>query len=203
MNVSQDEARETLDQIEDVRQRTKKMVACAGGDICFIVWGVIWFIGFLSTHLFGYARITWSGIAIGSIWLVLVATGIVVSIIVEKRRAAVKSTIGKRVGVFWWLLYAYVYLWIGLLFPFIEVHGHAESVMFWNRFGAIAATVPMFAYVVTGLWLEHFMVWLGLAVTALTILGLFLLQPYFYIWMAVVGGGTLAGTGLFIRNRWK
>jgi hypothetical protein len=61
----------------------------------------------------------------------------------------------------------------------------------------------MFAYVVTGLWLEHFMVWLGLVVTALTVIGLFLLPSYFYIWMAVVGGGTLAGTGLFIRNRWK
>ncbi|MCK5557648.1 MAG: hypothetical protein KAJ01_04685 [Candidatus Hydrogenedentes bacterium] len=203
MNVSRDEARETLSQIEDVRQRTKKMVAYAGGDICFIVWGVIWFVGFLSTHFLGYSRIMWSGIAIGSIWFVLVATGIIISIIVEKRRAAVKSTIGKRIGVFWWLLYAYVYLWIGLLFPFIEVQGRAESVMFWNHFGAIAATIPMFAYVVMGLWLEHFMVWLGLAVTALTILGLFLLQPYFYIWMAVVGGGTLAGTGLFIRNRWK
>ena len=203
MNVSRDEARETLSQIEDVRQRTKKMVAYAGGDICFIVWGVIWFVGFLSTHFLGYSRIMWSGIAIGSIWFVLVATGIIISIIVEKRRAAVKSTIGKRIGVFWWLLYAYVYLWIGLLFPFIEVQGRAESVMFWNHFGAIAATIPMFAYVVMGLWLEHFMVWLGLAVTALTILGLFLVQPYFYIWMAVVGGGTLAGTGLFIRNRWK
>jgi hypothetical protein len=199
MNVSQDEARETLGQIEDVRQRTKKMVAYAGGDICFVVWGVIWFIGFLSTHFLGYSRAAWSGTA----WLILVAAGIVVSIIVEKRRAPVKSTVGKRIGVFWWLLYAYVFLWISLLSPFIEVQGHAESVMFWNRMGAIAATVPMFAYVVAGLWLEHFMVWLGLAVTALTIFGLFVLQPYFYIWMAVVGGGTLAGTGLFIRNRWK
>jgi hypothetical protein len=201
MNVSRDEAQATLSQIEDVRQRTKKMVAYAGGDICFIVWGVIWFIGFLSTHFLGYRGTT--GLTIGSIWLVLVAIGIVVSIIVEKRRAAVKSTIGKRIGVFWWLLYVYVYLWIGLLFPFIEVQGRAESVMFWNRIGAIAATVPMFAYVVTGLWLEHFMVWLGLVVTALTVIGLFLLPSYFYIWMAVVGGGTLAGTGLFIRNRWK
>jgi hypothetical protein len=71
------------------------------------------------------------------------------------------------------------------------------------HFGAIQATIPMFAYVVMGLWLDHFILWIGLAVTALTLVGLFFLQPYFWLWMAVTGGGMLLGTGLYIRYQWK
>jgi hypothetical protein len=69
--------------------------------------------------------------------------------------------------------------------------------------GAIGATVPMFAYVVMGLWLDHFMIWIGLAITGLTVLGLFLAPAWFWIWMAVMGGGSLVSTGFLIRNRWR
>jgi hypothetical protein len=47
------------------------------------------------------------------------------------------------------------------------------------------------------------MIWIGLAVTGLAVLGLFLVPNWFWIWMAVMGGGTLVGTGLLVRNRWR
>lgn len=195
MDVSKEEAQKSLGQIQDTVQRTKKMVAYAGVDTIFIVWGVIWVLGYLSTHFLPLLCL-W-------IWLVLVAAGFIISVIVGRRSMPVRSPAGKRIAWFWLLLFFYVSLWIALLFPFIKVRGHEQSQMFWRHMGAILATVPMFAYVVMGLWLAHFMIWIGLAVTALTFLGLFVIQPYFWLWMAAAGGGTLIGTGLFIRNRWR
>lgn len=195
MDMSPSEARESLNQIKDTVERTRRMVAYGGGDVLFVVWGVIWVLGYLSSHFLPLVT-QW-------IWLALVPTGIVISVIVGKRDMPVKSALDKRITWFWWLLFGYVGLWIALLSPFIKVQGADESQMFWHHYGALVATVPMFAYVVTGLWLDHFMIWIGLAVTVLTVLGLFLLQPYFFLWMAITGGGTLIGTGLVIRKRWR
>ena len=195
MDVSKEEAQKSLGQIQDTVQRTKKMLAYAGGDTLFIVWGVIWGLGYLGTH-FLPLLCQW-------IWLVLVAAGFIISVIVGRRGMPVRSSAGKNIAWFWLLLYLYLSLWIALLFPFIKVRGHEQSQMFWRHMSAILATAPMFAYVVMGLWLARFMIWIGLAVTALTLLGLFVIQPYFWLWMAAAGGGTLIGTGLFIRNRWR
>jgi len=45
-------------------------------------------------------------------------------------------------------------------------------------------------------------VWWGLAITALALIGYFLLPGIFYLWMAVLGGGGMIALGLYIRNRW-
>jgi len=203
MEISASEAQESLTQVQDAAERTRKMVAYAGGDVLFVVWGVIWVVGFVRTHFLGLGFHSPRTLAAHWIWTGLIAAGIVITIIVSRRHTPVQSPVGKRIGWFWWLLYAYVCLWTGLLWPFIKVQGADEWQLFWKHYGAIGATVPMFAYVVVGLWLDHFMIWIGLAVTALAVLGLFLLQPYFWLWMAVTGGGTLMATGLLIRNRWR
>jgi hypothetical protein len=204
MEITASEAQESLEQVQDAAERTKKMVAYAGGDTLFIVWGAIWVVGFAATHFLGGLGFhSLRTLAAHSIWSVLIAAGIVISIIVSKRRAPVQSAAGPRIGWFWWLLYGYMCLWVGLLWPFVKVQGAEEWQVFGKHLGAISATVPMFAYVVVGLWLDHFMLWLGLAVTALAVVGLFLIQPYFWLWMAGMGGGTLIATGLLIRNRWR
>ncbi len=202
MDISREEAQASLSQVQDVVERTKKMIAYGGGDVLFVIWGVIWVMGYLGTHFLSSAGMPWARM-IHWLWIVLVLSGIIISVIVGRRNMSVKSPVGKRLGLFWFLLYAYVNIGIVLMSPFIKVQGAEESAMFWVRYGAIAAIVPMFAYVVMGLWLDNFMVWIGLGVTALTVFGVYLLQPYFYVWMAVTGGGTLIGTGFFIRKRWR
>jgi hypothetical protein len=213
MEISSQEAGESLAQAEDAAARTRKLLACRGTDALFVIWGVVWFLGFLGTEfaprlLLALTRggevrgetVAWT---VNGLWLALIALGGAVSVVVWKRRSPTKKGGGARFGWFWVLLYVYVNVWILLIWPFIKVEGAAESVRFWRHMSAICATVPMFAYVVMGLWLDHFIIWIGLAVTALTLLGLFLVPDWFWIWMAVVGGGTLAGTGLLVRNRWR
>jgi len=212
MEISSEEARESLAQAQDAAARTRKLLACRGADALFVVWGLVWFLGYLGTEFAprllaltkgGEVRgetVFWT---VNGLWLALIALGTAVSAAVWKRRSPTKTDGGARFGWFWLLLYVYVNFWIFLLWPFIKVEGPVESVRFWRHMGAIGATVPMFAYVVMGLWLDHFMIWIGLAITGLTVLGLFLVPAWFWIWMAVMGGGSLVSTGFLIRNRWR
>jgi hypothetical protein len=213
MEISPAEAQESLVQAQDAAERTRKLLACRGADALFVIWGVVWFLGYMGMEfgprlILALARggevrgatFAWT---MNGLWLTLIALGIAVSLVVWKRRSPTKTRGGARVGWFWLLLYVYVDIWIFLLWPFIKVEGAEESVRFWRHVSAIGATVPMFAYVMMGLWLDHFMIWIGLAVTGLAVLGLFLVPNWFWIWMAVMGGGTLVGTGLLVRNRWR
>lgn len=209
MNIGPKEAKEMLQGVDDVTSRTKKMIAFSGGDTIFIVWGIIWFIGGLGTH-FMPALTTGHpqqnaliGILTGSLWTVLVAAGMLLSYRVGKTAMPTRSPLGKSMGLMWFLLYVFVNIWIGLLMPFIRIEGPEQSHLFWTHLGAIAATVPLFAYVVFGLFADRYMVWVGLAMTALMIAGVYLLEPWFYLWMAFVGGGGLAGTGVLVRKLWK
>lgn len=209
MEIKPNEAKEMLEGIDQVTSRAKKMIAYGGGDILFIIWGICWFLGGIGTHVMpvltaGHPQQDLLiGILTGSLWCVLVAAGILISYRVGRSRAPTRSPWGKTIGLVWLFLYLFVNLWIALLMPFIKIEGHAQSQQFWAHFGAIAATVPMFAYVLMGLFFDRYMLWIGLGMTALMALGVYLLEPYFYLWMAIVGGGGLAGTGLMIRNRWK
>lgn len=205
MNIGPEEAKEMLQGVNDITSRAKKMIAFGGGDILFVIWGIIWFIGGLGTYFMPMVtqRDALTGILIGTMWMILVAIGIVASYRVGRNNAPTRSPWGKSIGLMWWFLYLFVDMWLSLLFPFIKIQGQHESHMFWTHMGAIAATVPMFAYVLFGLFFDRYMVWIGLGMTALMMLGVYMLEPYFYIWMAVVGGGGLVATGLLIRNRWK
>lgn len=209
MNIGPEEAKEMLQGVDEVTSRTKKMVAYGGGDIIFIIWGIVWFLGGLGTHFMptltaGHPQQNaLIGILTGSLWTVLVVSGMLLSYRVGKTAAPTRSPWGKSIGSMWFLLYLFVNIWIGLLMPFIRIEGQEQSHLFWTHMGAIAATVPLFAYVVFGLFFDRYMVWVGLGMTALMMLGVYAFEPHFYLWMAFVGGGGLAGTGLMVRKLWK
>jgi len=195
MEVTPEEAKESLAEIEKVAARTRKMVAYGGGDVLFIVWGVIWILGSMGDEFF-LEKCGW-------IWLGLVGTGVAVTGLVAKFKSPVSSPTDRRLGFFWLFMFLYIGLWLWMLIPFVKIRSMEEGIAFSKHFGGIMFTAPMFGWVVMGLWLDRFMVWLGLAVTGLVVIGLILLEPYFWYWMAAAGGGTLIGTGLFIRKRWR
>jgi len=171
------------------------MIAYRGGDVLFVVWGIIWAIGFTISQ-FAPRESQWA-------WLGLTSLGIVLTLVVLRGSAPVKSAgtdrLARRIGIMWGLLAVYVDLWLAPLWPFLNPNGIA----FWRHFTAVISTAPMLAYVVMGLWLDNCMVWLGLGITALTVIGLLLLPGGFFLWMAAMGGGTLIATGLIIRRRWR
>lgn len=71
---------------------------------------------------------------------------------------------------------------------------------------AFICTVIMFTYVVSGLYETgaKFMLWLGLAGTAITLIGFYIIPASYYcLWMAPAFGGALFGTGLYLKLMWR
>ncbi len=184
MDVSKQTAEDLLDQVQQVTARTRKSIAASSASTLLILWGVIWILGFLSTQF-------WPKYA-GWAWLVLDGVGIAATLIIARSKTPVKSSMDRRISLFWLFLIIYGNIWLALLWPW---NG--------NQIVAFGCTLIMFAYVVMGIFGDRFMLWLGLAVTALTLLGYFAFQEWLWVWMAAAGGGALAGTGLYIRYRWR
>lgn len=197
--ISKSEAQLALDEINSALDRTRKAIACGPAAPILMLWGLIWIIGYSITH-FAPEQ---AGVA----WMILVFTGALSSWWAGvKLQSPVKSPNDAKIGLFWLVLFAYAIAWLFLLAPdglprgqeWATQHPFTEK-----QIGAFFATVPMFAYVVGGLWLSRFFVWLGLFVTLLTFLGYYLLHDYFNLWMAFTGGGSLFVAGLYMRRNWR
>ena len=194
MDISKEEAKDSLNQIQTVLEHTRSSIASNYASPLLILWGLIFIAAYLGTHFF----VTWAW----HIWTVLDAVGVIGTFLIcwQQFRSAspIKTSSEKKMGwrifLFWTLLFIYVFLWLKMLGPFKGI-----------KLNAFLVTVIMFAYVVIGLWLEcYFMIWLGLAVTAITLFGFYLIPlSYYCLWMALMAGGALLGTGLYIRYRWR
>ena len=192
MNVTNDDAVQSLAQVEQTMARTRKAVAAAYSSPFLILWGLLWVAAYTTTHFYlKYADV---------IFGVMAGVGLLGSFLVwprVKRNFPVKEPteekLNWRIGGLWGSLFIYIFIWLSIFAP---VNG--------MQINAFVCTAVMFAYVITGLWFTaYFMVWLGLAVTATTLVGFYLLPAYYCLWMAVTAGGSLLGAGLYLHVRWR
>jgi len=194
MNISNEEAQNSLDQIQAVLSHTRKAIASSYASPLLILWGLIWIAGFLGTHFF----LAWAW----HIWMGLGGTGSIVTLWVSRQqlhfanpiKIPAAENIGWRIFWFWSLLFAYMFIWLSILMPRNGI-----------QLNAFMCTAIMFAYIVTGLWFKsYYMLWLGIVVTCITLVGFYLIPPgYYCLWMAAMGGGAFLITGLYIRFRWR
>jgi hypothetical protein len=196
--VTRQEALSALDEIERVSHHVRRTLATGVMSSMLILWGVIWIAGFSAEQFAPHAY---------RVWLALDAIGIAVSLFlgVWSRKPAVEGPSPGRIGACWLILFAYAALWSFLLVPSGALSGPGwagYAPVLEQKMALLWVTVCMFAYVVMGLWLDRFLLWLGLLVTVASLAGFFFVQPYFYLWVAVAGGGSLVVSGLFIRKAW-
>ena len=205
MEMTRQEAQDSLDQIRDVVNQTRRKIAAGSTAPALIIWGAIWFIAYIGTYLSYFFKSQFYRIQLtdhisidihiaGLCWMLLIPIGVAATWFIAVRKSPTKSRHNKRWALCWFMLFIYADIWLALLWP-------------WNEYqiSAFLASVPMFAYIVMGIWADRVLLWVGVAVTLLILFGFFTLhlQPVFWLWMAVLGGGTLAGTGLYIRVRWR
>jgi len=173
--------------IRQVMEQTRRSIAAAGAGYIMIVWGVVWLLGFCGSQFI-------SGPTVGWVWLALDSLGAIATLVVGYRLGTrMRVRPGWRMGMFWLALFGYAFLWGWLLQPM----GGAKGSLY-------IATVAMFGYVVMGLWLgSRSIAWLGVGVTLLALAGYFLIPAYFFLWMALLGGGALIGSGVYISRRWR
>jgi hypothetical protein len=189
MNITPLEAEEALAAIQAISQKTRRAIANSGAYLFLIAWGIVWLLGFsasqfLAQEVAGYA------------WIALDSLGGLASAVIGFRmsnniRSATPITSGKRIAVFWLLLFLYCIVAIAIAWP---VNGKQIS-MFIILF-------VMVGWMAMGLLLSFGSFWFGLILTALALVGYFGFPGIYYLWMAILGGGGMIALGLYIRYRW-
>jgi hypothetical protein len=189
MTVSPSEAEEALAAIEVVARRTRRSIASGGTTMTLIVTGVVWLVGFTCTQflpgeIVGYV---WAGLSVlGG------AVGTILGIRLGKRvRSPSTAPMAKRVGLFWLFLVVYGASAIAIARP---TDGKQASML--------VILFILLGHLTMGLVFSFSSVWWALPITALALIGYFLLPGFFYLWMGVLGGGGMVALGLYIRARW-
>jgi hypothetical protein len=189
MNISPTEAEQALAAIQTMMSKTKRAISSSGIYNFLILWGIVWLFGFLGSQFLpqpvsGYA------------WMILDMLGAIFSVVIGIRigrgvRKPTSVSSGKRIAWFWLLLFLYGASAIAISWPFDGKQLAMYLILF-----------VMLGWMALGLLLSFVSVWPGLIITALALIGYFLLPAIFYIWMAILGGGGMIGLGLYIRSRW-
>ncbi len=189
MNISPDEAEEALAAIQKVTQKTRHSIAKSGAYIFLIVTGAVWLVGFLATQFL-------SGSIVAYIWLGASILGGGLATLVGLRmgphvRGPSTTISTKRAVIFWLLLVVYAIATIAIARP----TDGKQVTMFIVLF-------IMIGQLSMGLLLSFSSVWWALPITALALIGYFLLPTIFYLWMGILVGGGMIVLGLYIRLRW-
>lgn len=189
MNITPNEAEEALAEIQSIEKKTRHSLASGGTYITLIVSGIVWLFGFLATHFL-------SGDVVGYIWLVSSVLGGILGTVLGFRlsrhiRNPSAVPMAKRIGFFWVLLILYCIATIAVAQP-TDGRQVAMFVIMFVMIGQLSM----------GPVISFSSVWWALPITVLALVGYFLLPDFFYVWMAVLGGGGMIALGLYIRLRW-
>lgn len=186
MNISPEEAARSLQEIEASRSAMRSLVRAHRGHLYLWLWGAVWI---------AIALVNWTDAPrAGALSNGLAVAGTAATFaIVFRQRQHVRSTINKPfLGVCITIL-AFCYgVWPVLLgLPHTAKAAFGYSTLVWMQL-----------YVVAGIWFDNYLLWLGVAVTALILAGFIFFPAAFWIW-SLLGGATLLGTGFYVRLFWR
>jgi hypothetical protein len=176
------QATEALADIDDMTHRVRQSRIYELASQLMVMWGVLVFVGYLVTYMVPrYAVIGWIAVNV-----VGVAGWATISPVSQVRTGV--RTFDPR------FLFAFVMLVaFGILSCVLGQFGPRQIGTFWPIYF-------MLMYSIAGLWFGHAFIAIGLAVTALTLIGYFWLGSAFDLWMAFVNGGGLIVGGLWMRR---
>ena len=188
MNVTKDQAQDYLETIQQVQQQTRRTLATGGGPIYMILWGLIWVLGYLGSYLLPPQ-------SAGYLWFGLDIVGLAASMGIGWWHATRvrSSTQDARIAIFWliWLVYTGLIVWLS---------GSTEDAA---QISIVISLMAMFGYVVMGLWLWMPLTWIGAGVTVAIVVAYLVMPQYVDLAMAVLGGGTLVLSGIYIYRNWR
>lgn len=187
MNLTPDEARESLKAVEQASALSSEAFGARGGAVFLIIWGIVALIGFMGSQFLS------SAVGRDGIWIGLLIMANTASAIVSQRHAArVRSRPGARIAFLSMAVFAYTL--VGLLIA---------QPLDWQKTTLLVSLVVMFLYLAIGLWLEvRQLILLGVVGTVVALFGYLFLPGWFGLWMAVaLGGGFITlGTWMMVRR---
>ncbi len=183
MSIESREAAAALIEIEQIVRRVRQSTIYRLSGLLIVMWGVLVFAGNLATWL--------SPRTAGYAWMAVYIAGLVGSF-------AVSAFDRARTGIRSFDMRTLVALLLFLAFGFfcVAVLGHFTP----RQQGTFWPIYFMLFYSIAGLWFGYAFIAIGLGITALTLIGYFLIGEAFPLWMAFVNGGGLILGGLWMRR---
>ncbi|SDI19684.1 hypothetical protein [Paraburkholderia phenazinium] len=182
MSLSSGQASQALRELEAVTQRSGQLYRYQRFAPMLILWGVIWLIGFSSSHFFP-AHAFWA-------WIALDVIGISGCIYLGRRgkQDASNSTSWR---------------WLASIFSIVVFYIVVQNILqpvSGPQSAALISLIVALCYFLGGVWIGARLAITGIVVAALTLIGFYMFPAYFLLWMAVVGGGSLILAGVWLRT---
>lgn len=180
MSITREDAANALRLADQAGQRSRMLRGYQSAAPHLILWGWV----YAGTYAFAYFQPGKSGLA----WLIVVPLTIFGDMAIAWRDRG-----DRRV-------------WTGVLVPivaFMALILATITIMRPHDPRQMSAFVPLaiaWVYIAIGTVLGRRMIFAGIALGGLTMLGYCFLHTWFMLWMAVVGGGTLVLSGLWLRR---
>ncbi|MBN2084522.1 MAG: hypothetical protein JW748_04805 [Anaerolineales bacterium] len=184
MNVNPTEAERALAAIRETESQMNKTMSSSGGSVQIIVWGIVMMIGYTLNQFADRLPVA---LVAGS-WIVMSILANILSVTISVRRARkFHSPYGARLGFLW-----VVFLLFGGVGAFF-VHPSDP-----REINLLVYLLTMLWMAAMGLWVDLRLLWVSLTFTALMLFGYLVLPDYFFLWLAIVGGGAMIGSGLLL-----
>jgi hypothetical protein len=186
MPLSPNEAADALRDISQTEQRSSNAYGYASASPYFILWGLVWMIGYGATDLAPRQA--------GLVWLVADAVGFLASFYLGWRGKLSASAGVKALKT--WRVVATALAIAGFVTATFLVLPPTRS----EQTGAFIPLLFAFLYAIFGIWGGVRILITGVALAALTLGGFFYLHQHFMLWMGFVGGGGLILGGIWLRS---
>jgi hypothetical protein len=185
MPMSTQEAADALQDIARTQQRASIFRGYERGAPHLILWGLIW--------VLGYGICDLAPAMANPAWLVLDVAGMTGSYLIGRAAVAGKSGVATGYGARFAALGLTALAFIAATYYIMRPNESAQ-------FGAYPALFVALIYSVIGIWRGSRWAIAGIALGVCTVAGYAFFKEHFMLWMAVVGGGTLILTGLWLRR---
>lgn len=187
--ISRAEADRALREVDDSRAAMRRAIRAHRGHLYLWLWGAVWIAMALLVHFLGRRGFDFFP------WLILPA-GVVSFAIGAFQNRQIRVPIDKR-----FLGAIAAILGFGLFWPVVLV-GSGYSTNDARTFAFICLLV-MQIYVLAGIWFDNYLLFIGLLVSALILIGLFFFTSVFWLWFAAFCGGPIFLSGFVVRYLWR
>jgi hypothetical protein len=186
MDIKPSEAESALASIRQTEDQMRKALNASGGGYQLLIWGMIMVVGY---SLNQYADRLSMAVVAGT-WIVLSVIGNIVSAAMSIRMARkFHSPVGARIGA---MLPIFILFGVAGAF-FVHPAGPREI-------NLLIYLLVMLWLAMMGLWVKLSLLWIALIFSGLMLFGYLVLPDYFFLWLAIVGGGAMIGSGLLLLS---
>jgi hypothetical protein len=181
------DANHAMDDLKTIRKimtRTRQSAGGEGGWI-MVMWGCIWFIGFMSSQFLSPDVAGW-------VWFVIDALGFIGTVVIARytgRRNRLTSSVWRAVFLWWFVMIVFdvVIIWM------FDIS--MENVLL------LVILTLAFSFIQFGLFSHWVISAMGVLWVLIVTVTTSFAPDYFHLMMGLVGGGSLIGGGLWLVRK--